>query len=230
MATSLPAALKPRKSPVQARSSASVEAMLDATLQVLVRDGKERLTTTRVAERAGVSVGTLYQYFPNKSSLLQATLRRHLEGVRDVVRMSMRELEGRAVEEICAGVARSFLQAKLHEPRESVALYEVSSDVQGTPIAQEVGESMRADMEALLRTGPQRIDDAALMSSMLLGAIAGVSRKLVESDSPERLLPEYQRDLEAMVRGYATWATGHVRSPLHAGSSPSRLVRLADQN
>jgi len=61
LATSIPAALKPRKSPVQARSSASVEAMLDATLQVLVRDGKERLTTTRVAERAGVSVGTLFQ-------------------------------------------------------------------------------------------------------------------------------------------------------------------------
>src|SRR6202161_4430708 len=71
--------LQPRKSPVQARSAASVDAILDATLQILLKIGKERLTTTRVALRAGVSVGTLYQYFPNKSALLQAALRRHLQ-------------------------------------------------------------------------------------------------------------------------------------------------------
>ncbi|HEX3471637.1 MAG TPA: helix-turn-helix domain-containing protein, partial [Silvibacterium sp.] len=56
--------LQPRKSPVQARSTASVSAILEATIQVLLDVGKERLTTTRVAYRAGVSVGTLYQYFP----------------------------------------------------------------------------------------------------------------------------------------------------------------------
>ena len=70
--------LEPRKSPVQARSTASVHAILEATIQVLLKVGKERLTTTRVASRAGVSVGTLYQYFPNKSALLQAALKRHL--------------------------------------------------------------------------------------------------------------------------------------------------------
>ena len=58
---------EPRKSPVQARSAASVDAILKATIQVLLRVGKEKLTTTRVATRAGVSVGTLYQYFPNKT-------------------------------------------------------------------------------------------------------------------------------------------------------------------
>jgi len=73
--------LEPRKSPVQARSTASVESILEATIQVLLSVGKERLTTTRVAHRAGVSVGTQYQYFPNKSALLQAARRRHLESV-----------------------------------------------------------------------------------------------------------------------------------------------------
>jgi AcrR family transcriptional regulator len=77
--------LDPRKSPVQARSTASVDAILDATIQVLLSVGKERLTTTRVALRAGVSVGTLYQYFPNKSALLQAVLRRHLDAVTSIV-------------------------------------------------------------------------------------------------------------------------------------------------
>ena len=82
MAQSSQMVLTPRKSPVQARSAASVDAILEATIQVLLGVGKERLTTTKVALRAGVSVGTLYQYFPNKSALLQAALRRHMEAVK----------------------------------------------------------------------------------------------------------------------------------------------------
>jgi len=61
------ALLEPRKSPVQARSATSVKAILEATIQILLDIGKERLTTTRVASRAGVSVGTLYQYFPTRA-------------------------------------------------------------------------------------------------------------------------------------------------------------------
>jgi hypothetical protein len=61
---------KPRKTPVQARSTATVEAINQATFQVLVSVAADLLTTTGVAERAGVSVGTLYQYFPDKHALL----------------------------------------------------------------------------------------------------------------------------------------------------------------
>ena len=60
-------ALKPRKTPRQARSAATVEAIFEATIQVLLVDGYAGLTTTRVAGRAGVSVGTMYQYFPHLS-------------------------------------------------------------------------------------------------------------------------------------------------------------------
>src|SRR3982750_1303165 len=59
-----------RKQPQQARSNQLVEAVLDAAVQVLMREGAQRFTTARVAERAGVSVGSLYQYFPNKASIL----------------------------------------------------------------------------------------------------------------------------------------------------------------
>src|SRR5579864_3733782 len=85
---------EPRKTPVQSRSAASVDAILKATVQVLLRVGKEKLTTTRVAARAGVSVGTLYQYFPNKSALLQAALKRHLAEVAEAVEVVCKEQEG----------------------------------------------------------------------------------------------------------------------------------------
>ncbi len=59
-----------RKRPQQARSTELVSAVLDAAVQVLAAEGAARFTTARVAERAGVSVGSLYQYFPNKASIL----------------------------------------------------------------------------------------------------------------------------------------------------------------
>jgi len=62
--------LAARKTPVQTRSQATVQAISEATIQVLLRDRVEHLTTTRVAQRAGVSVGTLYQYYRNKEALL----------------------------------------------------------------------------------------------------------------------------------------------------------------
>ena len=68
---------EPRKTPQQTRSVITVQAINDATIQVLLKAGQERLTTVRVAERAGVSVGTLYQYFPNKQSLLFAVREQH---------------------------------------------------------------------------------------------------------------------------------------------------------
>ena len=59
-----------RKAPVQARASDLVAAVLEAAIQVLRAEGAARLTTARIAERAGVSVGSIYQYFPNKASIL----------------------------------------------------------------------------------------------------------------------------------------------------------------
>ncbi len=59
-----------RKQPQQARSERLVADILQAAAQVLARDGAPRFTTARVAEKAGVSVGSLYQYFPNKEAIL----------------------------------------------------------------------------------------------------------------------------------------------------------------
>jgi AcrR family transcriptional regulator len=59
-----------RKAPKQARSTDLVAAILQAATQVLATEGAQRFTTARVAEKAGVSIGSLYQYFPNKAAIL----------------------------------------------------------------------------------------------------------------------------------------------------------------
>jgi AcrR family transcriptional regulator len=69
----------PRKQPTQARSKTMVESILRATTRILVREGYAALNTNRVAEEAGASVGSLYQYFPSKESLVAALLDRHID-------------------------------------------------------------------------------------------------------------------------------------------------------
>src|SRR5277367_1654387 len=118
--------LSPRKSPVQDRSSASVDAILEATIQVLLSVGNERLTTTPLALRAGVSIGTLYQYFPNKSALLQAGLRRHLDGVTQAVERVCREQQGNTLRQMATALITAFLDAKMKDAKTSIALYSVS--------------------------------------------------------------------------------------------------------
>ena len=72
---------EPRKRPAQARSRATVDAIVEAAAQVFAVLGHAQTTTDGIAERAGVSIGTLYQYFPNKDALLVALFERHLAEV-----------------------------------------------------------------------------------------------------------------------------------------------------
>ncbi len=76
---------KVRRNPKQARAQATVDAILAATFQILESEGEARLTTNRIAERAGVSIGTLYQYFSDKEAILAAMGERQAEAVRDKI-------------------------------------------------------------------------------------------------------------------------------------------------
>ncbi|MEQ8700898.1 MAG: TetR/AcrR family transcriptional regulator, partial [Bauldia litoralis] len=94
MTATPPRHLKPRKRPRQARATVTLDAIIEATIQVLLSDGLHRLTTTRVAERAGVSVGTMYQYFPHKQALLYALNERYLDIVAGKVETACQAFRG----------------------------------------------------------------------------------------------------------------------------------------
>ena len=72
----------PRKRPQQARSRATVDAILIAATYILEHDGWSQFTTNRVAEKAGVNIASLYQYFPNKEALIEALRRLHIDETR----------------------------------------------------------------------------------------------------------------------------------------------------
>lgn len=110
----------PRKLPRQERAKATVEAIISAAAQVLVEQGYEGATTARVADRAGVSVGSLYQYFPNKEALVADLITRHADEIVDIMRRALedpshRTLDDglRAMVEACAAAHR--LDPALHK-------------------------------------------------------------------------------------------------------------------
>ena len=111
--------LSPRKTPRQDRSRATVEALLEATTDILVRDGYARLTTNRIAERAGVNVASLYQYFPGKEAIVAELRRRHGAEQRAALRQALAqrtagELESTIRALVSIGAAGHASAPRLH--------------------------------------------------------------------------------------------------------------------
>jgi AcrR family transcriptional regulator len=218
------ALLEPRKTPVQARSAASVEAILEATIQVLLSVGKERLTTTRVALRAGVSVGTLYQYFPNKSALLKAALKRHLDEVTEEIERVCREQEGATLRQMATALITAFLAAKMRMVKTSVALYIVSSDVDGAAVVKQMGIRSNKAIVGMLQTSSEPLaHDPQLVAEMLQGAMAGISRRLLESSAPEKLVDGFRRELIALACAYLEVCSARVATHKARASNDQEL-------
>ena len=197
------ALLEPRKTPVQARSTASVGAIIEAAIQVLLDVGKERLTTTRVARRAGVSVGTLYQYFPNKSALLQAVLRRHLDEVAEAVEAACQSQRGKSLPQMATALIAAFLDAKMKNVKASVALYSVSSDLDGAKIVRQMGNRFNRAIAGMLESASEKLTiGPQLAASMLQDAMVGVARRMLESGAPESQLEALRRELIVLAHAY----------------------------
>jgi AcrR family transcriptional regulator len=180
-----------------------VEAICEATIQVLLSVGKERLTTTKVAARAGVSVGTLYQYFPNKSSLLQAVLRKHMEEVTRAVEAVCATQRAAELEQMANGLVEAFLAAKLRHVEASKALYYVSDDVGGAEIVRQLGvRGIKAVAEMLESSGARFSEDVQVMAATVMAAMSGVSRRMLEASKVPETLASMRDGLQVMVRAY----------------------------
>jgi AcrR family transcriptional regulator len=155
MAASAPGSLKPRKQPVQARSEATVLTIFEASIQVLLSAGYRKLTTTSVAERAGVSVGTLYQYFPNRQSLIRAVLERYLAEMSASIEADCRQLSGRSLDETTAGLIDAFIAAKWRRLDVSRAMHEPLVEVGGAALVRASAAKGAALVADLLRSCPE---------------------------------------------------------------------------
>jgi AcrR family transcriptional regulator len=109
----------PRKEASQERSRATVDALVDATARILVREGFDKASTNRIAEVAGVSVGSLYQYFPSKEALVAAVIERHQQEIMQLVRGELAKVASQPIERgvrtlVTMAVKAHRLDPKLH--------------------------------------------------------------------------------------------------------------------
>jgi AcrR family transcriptional regulator len=110
-------ALSPRKPATQERSRATVQALVEATARVLVREGYERATTNRIAEEAGVSVGSLYQYFPTKESLVAAVIEDHKGETLRLLRAALARAQQMTLEAGLRELVTVAIRAHLVDPQ-----------------------------------------------------------------------------------------------------------------
>ena len=114
----------PRKSASQERSRSTVDALLEATARVLVKEGYDRASTNRIAEVAGVSIGSLYQYFPSKEALVAAVIDRHTEQVSQVTRNALVKAAALPIE----AAAREFVSVAIDGHRVNPKLHGVLAE------------------------------------------------------------------------------------------------------
>src|SRR5689334_12938801 len=108
---------KPRKTASQARSRATVEALVEATARILVRDGFDQASTNRIAAAAGVSVGSLYQYFPSKEALVAAVIARHRADLTAVARGAFAEAAALPLAEAIRRLVAVAVEAHRVDPK-----------------------------------------------------------------------------------------------------------------
>jgi AcrR family transcriptional regulator len=206
-------AFEPRKTPVQARSTVTVEAISEATIQVLLSHGAERLTTTRIAERAGVSVGTLYQYYPNKQSLIFAVLEHHLNRVAARVEDACENACQKPLAAMIKEMVEAFVDAKMERAEVSVALYRIAADVGGPALIKRINQRLRRSVEAMLETAADiQSPPDKFVIEIMLSAMAGAMRSLLEAGPSPATVRKSREQLVLLCQSYmaAVNSWGHL--------------------
>ena len=192
----------PRKLPKQERSQATVEAILTATTRILTEEGYDQFTTNRVAELAGVSIGSLYQYFPNKEALIFALAEHHANEMAQIAQHHLEGLEDSSIMDALQQIIKAVLAAHGVNSK----LYRVLHEQ--VPRSEVMRQSDDAKMETMLRSFlAQRIDQLQPKNLDLTVFLIGRTIKALiygaMIDRPELLITgELEQEITSMLSLY----------------------------
>ncbi|MHC8411249.1 TetR/AcrR family transcriptional regulator [Pseudomonas sp. Hz4] len=223
-----PDALKPRKTPSQARSAATVDAISKAAIQVLLDEGVRRLTMTRIAERAGVSVGTMYQYFPHKQALLYSLVEQHMTEYADTFQAACLQLHGQPVAAMSEGIVTAFVDTKLNQPDASRALYKIAGEFDTDDLRIDMIKRLQDACSALLASATDaKFADLADVSFTLLTAMNGTMKAMLERGTQANKVKILRMQLLALCRGYLLAVSNLPGLALPAGNQevPCSITR-----
>jgi AcrR family transcriptional regulator len=200
------ASISSRKQPQQARSAELVATILEAAVQVLAKEGAQRFTTARVAEKAGVSIGSLYQYFPNKAAILfrlqsdewrqtSELLRGILENAGQPPLMRLRTL------------VHAFIRSECEEAAMRVALNDAVPLYRDAPEAREAKASGSRTVEIFMQEVLPAVSDAVRASAgdLIKGTLSAVGKHFSET-------PRTPAEIEAYADAMADMFCAYLRS------------------
>jgi AcrR family transcriptional regulator len=203
----------PRKQPTQERAKATVDAIVAAAAQVLIAHGYERTTTARVARRAGVSVGSLYQYFPNKEALVAELIERHADElvatVRDVLlRHSCATLAACVRAAIDATITAHRIDPRLHK-----ILHEQIPRVGKLGRAMRANDDITREIERSLRAHAAELHpslDPAVAATVIDTVMDAIAHKAVLERSTPLAGKTAADEAYALVMSYLTRPAGAI--------------------
>jgi AcrR family transcriptional regulator len=206
MAMSAMRALQPRRTPVQARSAATVEAILQAAAQVFERHGYGAGTTNRIAERAGVSIGTLYQYFPNKDAILVALVEQHVGEGEAILGPLLVELGERPppLREAIERILGALLELHAAQPGLHRVLFEEAPrPPQLRERLERVFELASAALAGYLARAPEvTVADPRLAAQLVVQTVEAVTHGLVIHPRAQTAPEAYAREAARMLLAY----------------------------
>jgi AcrR family transcriptional regulator len=195
--------LQPRKRPRQIRAELTRQRILTAAAHVFAEHGYAAGTTNRIAERARVSIGSLYQYYPNKDAVLVELLTRHLDT--GIAAITLRQREGlpESLEEIVRVFVRTVIENHLDDPQ----LLRVM--IEQAPRSSELLERISRHEQALvgylrdlLDHHPEvRVDDKDTAARLVVSTVELTVHRLIAAPDPIDI-PRLENELVAMVTGY----------------------------
>lgn len=154
-----------RKQPKQARSTELVAAVLEAAVQVLASHGAPRFTVARVAERAGVSVGSVYQYFPNKAAILFRLQSDEWQQTTAMLR-NILEDQGKPPLQRLRDLVQAFIQSECDEAQIRIALNDAAPLYRDAPEHQTARISVQQSVDAFMQ---QVLPEASVQTRALAG-------------------------------------------------------------
>ncbi|ESX81196.1 MULTISPECIES: TetR family transcriptional regulator [unclassified Mesorhizobium] len=198
-----------RKQPKQARSAELVAAILEAAVQVLAREGAQRFTTARVAEKAGVSVGSLYQYFPNKAAILFRLQSDEWRQTTDLLRDILEDIRKPPLERL-RGLVHAFLRSECDEAAVRVALDDAAPLYRDAPEARAARASGDRTIQLFMQEALPNAAQATreLAGDLVMTALSTVGKQFSEA-------PRTPAEIEAYADAMADMFCAYLRGLDH---------------
>lgn len=192
-----------RKRPKQTRSNELVAVVLEAAAQVLAREGAQRFTTARVAERAGVSVGSLYQYFPNKAAILFRLQSEEWRQTTDLLAAILRDARKPPLRRL-RELTHAFVHSECEEAAMRVALADAAPLYRDAPEAEEVRADSRLAFAQFMREAlPKASEPArATAAALIVATLSQVGKEFSESPRTPEEIETYSEAMADMFCAY----------------------------